>query len=391
MLNALRKEKSNYLIYLLFVLAGMNFFTKGSVALLFLCVYTLFFTKVKNLKADFTFLILVAFSLFASASCLLTMPLKSCILEIIKLMNYPLLYLVGRITYAKQKDKRGFFDRVLCCMFLGCFFNIVLTLAYNLIVYGINGRVLYSFWTKGPIAVTLVGVFSSVVIGWSFYALFLSKKRSCIIVAIVALVVMFYINFETATRTPILLFFILYFFMFVILWLNSKQKNVARAIIAFIGLFLAGTCIYILDLFNIQTLLQETPLFQRFSEEGMETGRWEISLKFFKYMPEYFWGGSNISKIVGSLGHSVWLEAYDVYGCFSSLCLIIVTVKIVGNLIKLISRKIKKDVVDYAYIGLAIAILIQCALEPIVTGFPIVFWFLLFLDGMLKERLKARK
>jgi hypothetical protein len=52
-----------------------------------------------------------------------------------------------------------------------------------------------------------------------------------------------------------------------------------------------------------------------------------------------------------------------------------------GNLVRLIKIKGKKDF-QILIISMSIAVFVQCCLEPVLTGYPIVFLVLIMLDGI---------
>lgn len=94
--------------------------------------------------------------------------------------------------------------------------------------------------------------------------------------------------------------------------------------------------------------------------------------------------------IIGRSAHNYLQESYDLYGVISFLALIIFTIHMAGNLVRLIKIKGKKDF-QILIISMSIAVFVQCCLEPVLTGYPIVFLVLIMLDGIMTSCLNQDK
>lgn len=195
------KIEDSWLLYVLIFLPCFNFLGKGS---LFYLVFALFAaTKISaNVRIDSNFF----FSMMLTISIAFASVVFYDISEVIKAFNYFLLYLVGYNGFVSAHDKMKFVKRTMAAIFAGFAANIVVTYFYNVNRVVIDyQRILYNFWTGEFIAVTLIGLLSSVVIGYSFYAIFVQKKLIVRIIGIASVIFMILINVQTATRTPFLL------------------------------------------------------------------------------------------------------------------------------------------------------------------------------------------
>ena len=115
--------------------------------------------------------------------------------------------------------------------------------------------------------------------------------------------------------------------------------------------------------------------------EGFQTSRMEIALEFFRNMPNHLFGGENIKEIVGYDAHNYLQQGYDLYGIIAFIALMMMTIHIGENVYFLLRRKQDIPLV-ILIVSMMGSLFIQCVLEPILTSYPICFWFLLMLDGI---------
>ena len=99
-------------------------------------------------------------------------------------------------------------------------------------------------------------------------------------------------------------------------------------------------------------------------------------------MPQYPFGGNHIAEIVGKEAHNYLQQSYDRYGICAFISIIFITAHFIKNIVLLLRRKTDTDCV-ILIASVFISMFIQCCLEPIFDGYPIEFWFLLMIDGMM--------
>ena len=252
---------------------------------------------------------------------------------------------------------------------------------------------MYSIWTQQAIAVTLIGLLSAAIIGYSFYGIFLCKKKIIKALSIAAIILTAVVNLASATRTPIYLMFISFLVMAIIYFSDSSTTNskgktrfLGVLLVLIVGLFIA----FEMNAFNLKTYVEESALLGRISYAGIHTQRTTLFTQYNKLMPEYLWGGGHMRAIIGRSAHNYLQESYDLYGVISFLALIIFTIHMAGNLVRLIKIKGKKDF-QILIISMSIAVFVQCCLEPVLTGYPIVFLVLIMLDGIMTSCLNQDK
>ena len=323
------KIEDSWLFYVLIALPCFNLLGKGS---LFYLIFALFAaTKISTdirLDSNFFFSLMLTLSIAFASVVYYDFP------EVIKAFNYLLLYMVGYNGFVAAHDKMKFVKRTMAAIFAGFTANIVLTYVYNMnrVVVGYQ-RILYSFWTGEYIAVTLIGLLSSIVIGYSFYAVFIHKKLAVKLIGIVAIVFAVILNVQTATRTPFLLFIIIYTIMFLLRFLNATQAKKTRSVILFAFLVVALVILYENDTFGAKSYILSTPIYKRFLEEGVETSRTEIFEFYFKNMSKSFLGGGRVYNIYGKSAHNFIQEGYDKYGILALVSLLGISINIIARYI----------------------------------------------------------
>lgn len=364
--------------YLLIVLTCMNFFGQGALFCLILGLFCII--KYPEIEISFNML---AITLFVFCIILTTLFFDKSFNEIPKSFNYLLIYMAGKNGFCNAKDKVKFIKNTMFFIFLGFLTQLFLHYLYNRgKTFKEGQRLLYSFWTKQYVSVTLIGLLSAAIIGYAYYGIFVCKNKPIKILCILSLVLTAVVNFSTATRTPFLLTAIIFSLMSLIYFTKAKSVKKIRILATVILLAVIAFIFYNADVFGIKSYIMTTPLFARIEKTGVETSRTLIFQEYFKYMPQYPFGGNHIAEIVGKEAHNYLQQSYDRYGICAFISIIFITAHFIKNIVLLLRRKTDTDCV-ILIASVFISMFIQCCLEPIFDGYPIEFWFLLMIDGMM--------
>ena len=399
-----RNFEDSITYYLLISMACLNFTNRGRIVLL---AWGLFALARYMLCNRLRFTIGSGIALFLSFAVLL----PSCIsldafdfVTAISSLNFFLTYYIGFNAYAVASDKKKFIQNTVFSLFIGFSVYILAIYFYNLYegtftpnslhfvesFVDAGGRDVKDIWASDKLSPTFVAVLCSVAIGYSFYAFFCSTKKTLKLFSAFVLAVVFLMNFSTATRTPILLFVLVYAFMLVLMFIDSDRKKGFYIIAALLAFALLLFAFYTYDVFGLKTFIDESPLLDRFANEGIKTTRLEIAKAYFEHMLEYPWGGGNIADKVHITAHNFLQEGYDLYGVFAAIAILLITIVMIVNVIKLTIIK-NKQPVDYLLLGMYVALLAQCMVEPVFESFPILFWCLLLVHGMATAYCKDRE
>lgn len=382
----IRFNRMDLIFYFLIILFCMNFFSKGSLICFVFCIYGLIRY---NVKIKFDFFTIIAFLLTIVACS--TSLIYYGILEFIKCTVYFFIYLIGYNSFINSKEKDAFIKKSIFSVFLGYSLFIIMTFFYNFNNEILKGdRTIINIWTGESIAVTLIGLVSSVVIGYSFYAIFIQKKLFIKIYSVLALILACVININTATRTPFILMFINFIIIGLIYLFNTKKIINFKFIILIVTVLSFFLIAFSNDLFGLKTYIMESSLFKRLSDEGLSTSRIEIFKIHLKEFKLSIYGGNYISNTTGFLAHNFIQQGHDLYGLMATIVLIMMLICFFINIMKILKNK-EKEKIDYLIISMYISMIIQMFLEPVLTGYPCYFFCMLFIHGMTNAYLIWRK
>lgn len=388
MRNIINKKtfEDSIIHYILIALFCMNFLGRGS----FFCLIFAIFAAIRMPRK-------IMFDGCALCTLLLTLSVlfisitSSDITEAVKSLNYFLMYLIGLNGYYASENKMNYIKRSVFSIYFGYMLLVLLTFFGNLNEVRILGqRAIKNIWTGEYVAVTLIGLLSSVIIGYFFYSFFCQKSKLLKLLGLFSLISVFLVNAQTATRTPIILFFVNIAIMSLIYLVNQKGLRTLRTITVFACIVAVIAIIISFDIGGIRTYIENTPLFERFQNEGTETSRIDIAKEHFKYMFDYPFGGSNISSVTGYTPHNFLQQGYDLYGAIAGISLLIIFFCFVRNILCLLKIS-EKEGVDYLLISLYLSMIIQAFLEPVFTGYPCFLFSLLLIHGIATGYLNSRK
>lgn len=376
--------ENSIVLYVLLFLACLNFLGRGPVIFLAFCIWGYIRTYGTKINWNVSSICYLAMSFFASIASFLFFDEK----EVLKSLVYFLAFGVGYKGYVASVDKIAYIRRIIFCAFAGYVLNLGITYYVNFVVIGhIAGkRELYSFWTNDLISVTLAGLMSSVPIAYSCYCIFCRQSFLYKILAIACIALIVLVNMGTATRTPFILMGIVFCYIICELFFSKDFRNKKLLIILFILTVLAL-------FYKVLPQMEGSALAERFTEEGMNTSRIDITITYINNMFDCPFGGSEIYANTKLLAHNFIFEAYDMYGFIFFIFMIILFVQMIRRVYFLHKIPLKSDV-SYLLLLVYIAVGIQVMLEPVIGGYPQLIWTLFLVDGMtvpyLRETYKTR-
>lgn len=385
-----KKEVSpleNSVVFFLFIsLFCMNLFGRGSIVCLLFGFYAML--KINTIRLDGC----SVFTLVLTVSVAFCSVLYYDLSEALKSINFFVMYAVGISGFYKASDKEKYIRRLVFSIFFGYAFFVVVTFLYNLQKpFNMHGqRILYNFWTGDKVAVTLIGLTSSVVIGYSVYSFFCDRNKISEVISIVSMVFVFLVNAKTGTRTPFLIFALSFLFIMVIFLFSKKSVNVIKTCVLFAFVFAVALIISVCVLSNNISFLKSIPIVDRFFSEGVKTSRNDISSLYIKYFNLSLFGGGYIEKETGYLAHNFLQQGYDLYGIFAAIALIAIMGHAIKNMICLLVKKDKKDF-EFLFLSMYFAMIIQSCLEPVFTGYPCFLFSFLLLHGTASGYIKSTR
>lgn len=364
--------------YLLIMLGCMNFMEQG--ALLFLIMGCYGIIRYPILEKSLNVIVV---GVLVATICVASFVWGNGFSEMIKSWNYILCYLIGRNGFSYARDKEKFVKGTLLCAFFGFLIQLVLDYFYNFNRTIISGqRVMYSIWTGEYIAVTLIGLLSAVLVGYSYYGIFVCKNKLIKSISVISVVLTIVVNLSSATRTPIFLMAIIWTLMSFFYFSKTGKLNKFKILLTTFSISIVVMVAYSLNIVGLKTYIHSSALYARLHHEGMDTSRWAIIRNYWELMPQYLMGGSNIKSELGIEAHNYLQQAHDMYGIVAFIMMILITIHFTRNVIILMRRKTDLEC-TILVIGVFSALFVQCCCEPILTGYPICFWLLMLIDGMM--------
>lgn len=380
------KRTPNLVECALIILACMNFLGSGSIVFLVFGILAFFRVGRCKTNTDLFWCIVITCAVFVSSMLFFSLN------EAIKGFIYTLVYIFGNNAYEKAKDKNGFILRTVLAIFLGFLIFTILTYWYNLgkePEYE-GQRILYSIWTQERMSVTLVGLLSSVLVGFSCWAYLFSHQKKYQLLASFGSVFVVLLNVKSATRTPFVLALLVYSVMLCVALFSSAINSKWTLLFSVVAVLSLAGVLYANNAWGVRDYLENSPLFARLENEALETGRWDIMVENFKLAPQHLWGGGEIEQITGKGAHFYLQQCYDMYGVVAAIPMFFLSVNFLRNIWKLL-RLQKKNKLDMLFLCMYLSMLVQCCLEPVFTGYPVLFWSLLLIHGMANSYLKDRK
>lgn len=378
----------NTLINCLLFLVGINFLHYGQLILPIIC-FILFIDnklqfKVNNPKA-FIILCLFAVSFYAF----------SYQLGFYSVMGFtlPMAYYIG--SNMKEVNENNI-KKIVYLFAISMGAHIILTSIYEFIIHGARGFFMssthYDVWTGEKIANTTTAVNADIMIGCLYYLLFHEKnKRLKSLCLVVFALSMFYL-LVIGRRTPVLMigiaFIVSFLYEMVVLKRVSPKlrKSFISLAVLLVVIVLCIVLIYSMNLFNLQTILKEYHIFQKFSQSFIDDERFSLLAQSFSLMGKYPFGGQHISAELGQPIHDLLIDIYDYAGIVTCLITIVYCVVYLVNVYRVYkSDKVSNDFKVFM-LGIYLCIIIQMFIEPVMTGSSL-FLIVAIIINALCERL----
>ncbi len=367
----IKNTEDSIILYLLLMLSCMNFLGRGPVFFFLFCIWGWIITCNVKFHYNLSFVCTLIMSISAVIASLFYFETK----DVIKATVYFFSFDVGVKLFRGANNQFALVKRIVFSATIGYLINLFFLLLLNYVVLGhvAGQRQLVDFWTKDNIAVTLAGMISCVPIAYSFYCFFCKKKLRFYILGALCVSIVFVVNLGTATRTPFLLFILVYVTMLYELFKCHYVRNRLRTI-----LVLVIACVVLLN--YLLPLFSNSAMAERFIDEGIKTSRFDLTVLYINNMLNYPWGGKYIFNSTQLLAHNVLLESFDLYGFIFFIPFVIYLCTAFGRLLKIYNVKDNNEV-RILLLAVTISIIVQIFLEPVIDGYPQLIWTLFLVDG----------
>lgn len=269
---------------------------------------------------------------------------------------------------------------------IGLFLIFAITYYFNYFVLNVQpgDRHITDIWVMdiGALPITIFSLYSSFIIGISFYMILIAKNKIEILVGILLLAFVLYVNEEAASRSPFLILILVYAFLMLPYVKFTRKNQSYKKRFIYLMLFLALGILFVAYQSIRNTNREESPLEARMEKDGMESSRTELASQYFSLMFEYPYGGGFGEKKIHKLAHNFIQECHDTFGICAFISLIVISISLIRIMIKKFKSRCFKSQ-DFLLLGLSLSVLIQSLLEPILAAYPQLMWCLFMYHGIL--------
>lgn len=264
------------------------------------------------------------------------------------------------------------FKTIVYLVVLGMGIHVLLNFAYDFYIYGpsvVTHRSHYDIWLRDKVNAPTTAVNYVIPTSCAYYILFRENNKKIKVGYGIMYSIMMIYNIFLGRRTPLLMLGLVLGFGLLIECL--EKKSFKKLFIVFGVLAFVTVIIFLLVATNFngfREMFFNLHIVSKFVVFGLDAERLEILLEALKYMPEYPWGGQNISQLIGIQIHDLWTDIYDYAGVIPFVLMIIYFVVNIMTQINLLkSNGVSKDL-KIMSLFVFICCLIQMMLEPIMTG-----------------------
>ena len=296
-------------------------------------------------------------------------------------------YYIGMMLIEISKNKEKSVITYTYSIAIGFFIHAMANYAINI---GAQDRNTIDIWTGIGRSATLQATMLTMLMGSSFYSLFILKDKLYKLVMTIFIILSLSYNLILGTRTLIIVSavsFILSWIAFLIL--NRKNsslviKNVKKLLISITVIFLVCTS----NIMGITERIEDTKLLRRinkpYSTEEADENRVQTVFLAMSSILEYPMGGNN--DRIGDLkyAHNMWLDVGKQAGIIPFLLLILFTIISLWNLIKILRSDKFSIGLKVFLVGIYSAVFLNMAVEPILQGEPLFFIMFCMFVGMVE-------
>lgn len=358
------KKTINIVINILIFLVGLNVFHYGQLLLPVICLILFIDNKYKLNIVDIKIFIILC--LFGISFFIFTykMGFYSTIGFCL-----PMAYYIGSNL---KKRKENSIKCIIYLLTLGMAVHVLLNMVYDFSKFGLlifQRTHHYDIWTRDFISSTGTTINYTLLISTIYYIIFYEKNREYKIIGIVLFVFLSIYNIALGRRTPILMLIIVVLFSYIYDFLIYKKRKLNRTVLLCLVVLFSVSAIVLISVFafnafNLKEKFIFSTIFLKFYNFGLNPERFELFIDGVKLAPDYLWGGQAISNILEVQIHDLWMDTYDYAGIIPFILLIIYTIIVLIDLLKLRKIIIEKLLVY----SVLLCILMQMLLEPVMSG-----------------------
>lgn len=269
-------------------------------------------------------------------------------------------------------------------------------MANYIINIGTQDRNTIDIWTNVKRSATLQATMLTMVMGSSFYSLFIVKKKLHKFIMLSCIILSLLYNLILGTRTLIIVSIVSFIFSCMIFIVFYIKKG---AVILKNAKILLSTIVIILLIYNsnfmgIKEEIKDTKLLRRinkpYSTQEADINRMKTIFVSFNNIFNYPIGGN--TKKVGNLkyAHNMWLDVAKQSGIIPFTLLLLFSIINLWKCIKILRSREFSVETKVFLVGIYSAVLLNMSVEPIIQGEPLFFIMFCNIAGMVEETVKKK-
>lgn len=394
--NRVAFDSNNAVLGVILFLLSFNFKNKFYILfLVFVAVYFLFHPNLKfTSKCGYRIALLFCFSAVYLFTISQTTTLSAAIIVVV--MSLPIAYYIGYSINSYRKHDS--WKTPVYIVITGVALHGVLNLLTNFTRLSAGARATIDFWTGEEVLMTTQIALFILIAGCSYYIFFTLKfdqspfLKSFFIFLFICAVIF---NTLGATRT-VIYSIALNLLCCYIVTLFVYKKNLTQALrFIFLFIFFVGAVwiVWFFNIFNIRTLLESTPLFQRIMIlDNLESNNMDLrGEQIIEALSQVFihpWGGATMEfSEHWDFIHNMWLNVAYNAGLIPCVLLFIYCLSVLKDSWKLLKIGAKQE--DSIFVlGMYVAILLYWMIEPVFEAVTFIVTLFCFINGVVQRRVE---
>ena len=390
-------KKSNelalYVVLFFICLATMNMINKyyyfTYIAFAFFCIFVNRTLRIKYVPVLSLLLLAVSWMLFSPDAAVST-------LSLIKPFTYLLCFLMGRGLFnddlPEKKNAFKVFYLLVGAIAIGALIHYLLNWSINASDFETRNTI--DFWTQSTLSATGQAAIACLPLALAVACLFFKNNKIIKILSFASLIVILGYNLILSGRTLIVLLLLAVAAAFLYKLIVQKDRRY-KTLIVFLIIVLLVIFLYQIDLFEVKTTVEASPLYERFFGDYVTTDinedeRLEKKIKYIENIWSCIWGGNHLREKF-EYAHDIFLDTLDEAGVFALIAVVAYIISSFVNLIKCITNRAFPFALRQIVLCTYLTIYAEFMIEPVLQGMPWLFASFCLIDGYVSYLVSENK
>lgn len=374
---------------ILLLMISSNFFEIYSILIIILMILLSTYIYIKHKKIiplNIESLFLIIFSLSYTLISIKYTNKIDIIILIIPFFSYCCGYM---LAYIFKKDK---IEKYILLIVFGLFIHAMLNYITNFNTFTRNT---VDIWLKVNYAATLQGTMIVLMMSLLYYVIFYVKRFYLKLIIYICILFALLYDLVLATRTTLIISIATFLLCYIYDSISKKKINnmIKKFSIVIFIIFIFFT-IYVTNLFNVKNMLENSNLFNRFSDEYTEVSdysRINTQIMILGQIFEYPLGGNKMHLGELKYAHNMFLDISNAVGLIPFVSIIIYYIINIKKLLKILRNNKYEKKLKILLLSIYFATLANFMVEPIIQGIPLFFILFCVINGMTSNLEKENR